>query len=118
MYRRASSRPTWCARPACFACVQYAPCASCNMADVQMVCWPPRMFHRLQVITHKLPLKDAPHGFKIFNDKQVCMLMGRASKPATGSHLFPSLQANNHVVWLLQDGCVKVILKPWEGVEE
>ncbi len=39
-----------------------------------------------QVITHKLPLKDAPHGYKIFNNKE--------------------------------DGCVKVVLKPWEGLEE
>ena len=42
--------------------------------------------HWAQVITHKLPLKEAAHGYKIFNNKE--------------------------------DGCVKVVLKPWEGVEE
>ncbi len=28
------------------------------------------MLLRAQVITHKLPLKDAAHGFKIFNNKE------------------------------------------------
>ena len=36
------------------------------------------------MITHKLPLKDAAHGFKIFNNKEVCIMTGMMQKLRNG----------------------------------